>query len=141
MYLDSAYIVKYYVNEPGSAGVRELVHQAESRTSSALAIPEVACALHRLRREGYLAEDLFQEARTNFLKHVEMGAWSMLPVNDRVLQRVSRMLSLAPAVLYLRSGDAIHLATAVEAGEVEVWTNDRHMIAAAPHFGLTGRSA
>ncbi len=34
-----------------------------------------------------------------------------------------------------------HLATAHEAGEREVWTNDRRMLAAASYFGLTGRSA
>jgi predicted nucleic acid-binding protein len=76
-----------------------------------------------------------------FLKHVEAGAWSMAPVNDRVLRRVSRMLKLAPASLCLRSGDAVHLATALETGELEVWTSDRHMLAAAPHYGLVGRSA
>jgi antitoxin (DNA-binding transcriptional repressor) of toxin-antitoxin stability system len=40
-----------------------------------------------------------------------------------------------------RSGDAVHLATALEIGELEVWTSDRHMLAAAPHFGLIGRTA
>ena len=77
----------------------------------------------------------------SFLKHVEAGAWSVAPVGDRVLRRVSRMLRLAPASLYLRSGDAVHLATALEIGEVEVWTSDQHMLAAAPHFGLAGRTA
>jgi hypothetical protein len=32
------------------------------------------------------------------------------------------------------------LTTARDAGELEIWTNDRHMLAAAPHFGLKGRS-
>ena len=38
------------------------------------------------------------------------------------------------------TADAVHLATAREVGEREVWTNDRHMLAAASFFGLTGRS-
>jgi len=29
---------------------------------------------------------------------------------------------------------------AVEAGFNEVWTNDRHLLAAAKHFGVKGRS-
>jgi predicted nucleic acid-binding protein len=49
------------------------------------------------------------------------------------------MLSAA-ADLTLRTADAVHLATAQEAGERHVWTNDRHMLAAAPYFGLEGRS-
>jgi predicted nucleic acid-binding protein len=141
MYIDSAYIVKYYIHEPKSAAVREILRKAESPASSALAIAEVACAFHRRLREGNLTGDLFQEVLGSFLKHVEAGAWSMAPVNDRVLRRVSRMLRLAPASLYLRSGDAVHLATALEIGELEVWTSDRHMLAAAPHFGLIGRTA
>jgi len=32
------------------------------------------------------------------------------------------------------------LGQAREIGERDVWTNDRHMLAAAPYFGLTGRS-
>jgi predicted nucleic acid-binding protein len=141
MYIDSAYIVKYYVNEPNSIAVREIVRRAESRTSSALAIAEVTCAFHRRLREGNLTRDLFREVLVSFLKHVEAGAWSMAPVSDLVLRRVSRMLGSAPASLYLRSGDAVHLATALEIGELEVWTSDRHMLAAAPHFGLIGRTA
>jgi len=141
MYIDSAYIVKYYVHEPNSVAVREILRKAESRASSALAIAEVTCAFHRRWREGSLTGDLFREVLDSFLKHVEAGAWSMAPVDDRVLRRVSRMLRLAPASLYLRSGDAVHLATALEIGELEVWTSDRHMLAAAPHFGLIGRTA
>jgi hypothetical protein len=50
------------------------------------------------------------------------------------------MLS-APPDLFLRTADAVRLMTAHEIGESSVWTNDRHMLAAAPYFGLTGRSA
>jgi predicted nucleic acid-binding protein len=141
MYIDSAYIVKYYVHEPNSPAIREMLRKAESRASSALAIAEVTCALHRRWREGNLTGDLFREVLGSFLKHVEAGAWSMAPIDDHVLRRVSRMLRLAPASLYLRSGDAVHLATALEIGELEVWTSDRHMLEAAPHFGLIGRTA
>lgn len=46
----------------------------------------------------------------------------------------------APADLFIRTADAVHLVTAHEIGERDVWTNDRHMLAAAHCFGLTGRS-
>ena len=48
---------------------------------------------------------------------------------------------LAPAGRPLRDGDAIHTATALETGETQIWTNDRHLLAAVAHFGLAGRSA
>lgn len=41
------------------------------------------------------------------------------------------------AATYLRA-DAIHLATAVEYGFAEIHSNDRHLLAAAPLFGLHG---
>jgi predicted nucleic acid-binding protein len=50
------------------------------------------------------------------------------------------MILAAPQDLFLRSGDALHLMTAREIGEAEVWTNDAHMLKAAAYFGLTGRS-
>jgi hypothetical protein len=38
------------------------------------------------------------------------------------------------------AGDAIHVTTAQDLSEREIWTNDRHMLGAATHFGLVGRS-
>ena len=49
-------------------------------------------------------------------------------------------IPLALFLIFLRAGDAVHLMTAVDAGFKEVWTNDRHMLAAASSFGLRGRS-
>jgi hypothetical protein len=40
----------------------------------------------------------------------------------------------------LRAGETIHTTTALETGETEIWTNDRHLLAAVAHFGV-GRSA
>src|SRR5580704_10921618 len=50
------------------------------------------------------------------------------------------LILAAPQGLFVRSADAVHLTTAQEAGEREVWTNDRHMLAAAAYFGLSGQS-
>jgi hypothetical protein len=54
---------------------------------------------------------------------------------------MSSLVSTAPSGVYLRAADAVHLTTAQDLGEHEIWTNDRHMLAAASHFGLTGRTA
>ncbi|MCA1586918.1 MAG: PIN domain-containing protein [Acidobacteria bacterium] len=43
-----------------------------------------------------------------------------------------------PSTVFLRAGDALHLACAKEHGFQEVYTNDRHMLKAARHFHLTG---
>jgi hypothetical protein len=33
-----------------------------------------------------------------------------------------------------------HFGCAIDIGETEIWTNDRHLLAAANHFGVAGRS-
>ena len=48
--------------------------------------------------------------------------------------------ALSPAGRSLRAGDAIRTATALETGETEIWTNDRHLLAAVAHFVPAGRS-
>jgi predicted nucleic acid-binding protein len=61
-----------------------------------------------------------------------------MPVTESLLRKTAW---LAPADVPLPAGDAIHTATALETGETEIWTNDRHLLAAVAHFGLAGRSA
>jgi predicted nucleic acid-binding protein len=50
------------------------------------------------------------------------------------------LISALPSTLYLRDGDAIHLAAAQGAGFAEIWSSDKSLLAAAPHFGLAGKS-
>jgi len=140
MYLDSAYIAKFYVNESDSAAVRALIMRAGSLVSSAWSLGEVSGVFHRHMREGALTAAQCHELAAAFLKHADAGIWNLIPVGEPLLRRMSALVSAAPKGIYLRAGDAVHLITAQEVGEREVWTNDRHMLAAAPHFGLAGRS-
>lgn len=139
MYLDSAYIAKFYVNETDSDAVRGLIRQADALVTSAWSLGEVNCVFHRHMREGGLSVTQYHELARLFLKHVDEGLWSLIPVSDSLLMRVCSWVGSAPKSVYLRAGDAVHLTTAREFGEREIWTNDRHMLAAARHFGLAGR--
>jgi predicted nucleic acid-binding protein len=140
MYFDTCYIAKFYLNEPDSAAVRKLVRKADGLVSSQWAWLEFHAVLHRRVREGQLAEGMAQAVAAQFAQHVEAELWRLVPVTDALLRRTSALILAAPTSLFLRSGDALHLATAREAGEPEVWSNDRHLLGAAAYFGVTGRS-
>jgi predicted nucleic acid-binding protein len=140
MYFDSAYIAKIYLNESDSTRVRALLNGADSVVSSLWAFCEVACVFHRQFREGWLTGEQHRELSKAFYEHADGGVWTLLPVTERILKRAAALVSALPPGVFVRAGDAIHLTTAQDLGEREIWTNDRHMLAAAPHFGLLGRS-
>ncbi len=140
MYLDTSYIAKFYFNEPESQRVRELVRNAPIVHSSLWALAELHGVVHRRVREGSISATVAHELSSRFYQHVQEGLWKLIPVHEALLRRTSALIVSAPPTLFIRTADAVHLATAYETGEREVWTNDRHMLASASYFGLIGRS-
>ena len=45
-----------------------------------------------------------------------------------------------PVTCLIRAGDAIHIASAIDSGFEEIWSNDRRLLAAAEAVGLRPRS-
>ena len=141
MYLDSAYIAKFYLNEPDSDAVRKIILSADSPVSSEWSVVEVTCAFHRAHREGALNSKQFRHTVDAFRKHIDASLWMLVPLGGRLIERACRAVRDLPASVFLRAGDVIQLVSAREANEAEIWTSDRRVIEAAPHFGLTARSA
>ena len=140
MYLDTCYLAKFYFNEPESPQVRELVRKAGTAYSSLWALAEFHAVIHRRVRAGSASSADGHDLAALFSEHVELGLWNLVPVTEALLRRTSAIMVSAPSDLFIRTADAVHLTTAHEVGEREVWTNDRHMLAAASYFGVTGRS-
>ena len=140
MYVDSAYVAKHYLNEPDSARVRAAFAGADRLVSSMWALAEVSCALQRNFRQGSISSQQYDHLKRLFLDHVDAGVWTFAPVTERLLRKMSLLLGALPQETYIRSGDALHLTTALDLGEPEIWSSDRHLLAAAPHFGITGRT-
>jgi predicted nucleic acid-binding protein len=141
MYLDSAYIAKYYVNERDAKAVRKLIRGASHILSSSWALVEVTCAFNRHVREGSLTIVQGHELIDIFRSHVEADVWNLIPVTDSLLRRTATLVRGLPPTVPLRAADAIHLATALDAGETEIWTNDRYLLVAASAVGLAGKTA
>jgi predicted nucleic acid-binding protein len=140
VYFDTSFIAKFYFNEPESPRVRQLVQAADIIHSSVWALAEFHGVIHRRLREGSLSPKDARELSSRFYEHVQEGLWKLMPVREALLRRTSALILSAPPDVFIRTADAVHLTTAHEAGERDVWTNDRHMLASAAYFGLTGRS-
>ena len=141
MYLDSAYIAKFYLNEPDSDPVRAAIGKADTLLSSVWAVGEVVWAFHRHFRDGALNASQYQQLVDTFTEHLDQGIWTLAPATDRLLRKMAVLARAMPGAVFLRTADAVHLTTAQDLGESEIWSNDRHVLDAAKHFGLAGRSA
>jgi predicted nucleic acid-binding protein len=138
IYFDSAYIAKCYLPEPGHAEVTALASSGPPLVSSAFSRLEVSAVFHRKLREGAVTAAEYRELGRQFTDDIDAGIWRLFPITDALLAHAhSRYQSLPPS-LFVRSADCLHLCSAAEAGLKEIHSNDRHLLAAAGHFGLRG---
>ena len=138
VYFDSPYIAKCYLREHGTDAVLDLAEANQGRSSLVLAVAEVQAAFHRHMREGRLSQSTFAKTCRRFDTDQKEGFWHWLPLDDDFVRRAARRFRALPSHLFLRSADCLHLCAALEGGFVEIHSSDRHLLAAAPHFGLLG---
>jgi predicted nucleic acid-binding protein len=138
IYLDASYIVKCYLREVGTPEVIALVQSSAGCTSAAHARTEVWSGIHRRIGDKSLLLSDARDVWRQFEHDEASGVWRWLSLNQNVIRRACESLErLAPEVP-LRSGDALHLACAAENRFSDVYSGDRILLAAAPHFGLNG---
>ena len=135
-YFDSAYIAKFYVDEPDSDAVRRLADTLGRVYCCALGRIEVAGVFHRKWRESAFSEREFHEVLAQFTDDCTAGLWTWLSVTDRLIANAADSLRTLSKRITIRSADALHLACAREHGLRRVYTNDRRMLRAAPAFGI-----
>jgi predicted nucleic acid-binding protein len=139
MYFDTSLLAKQYFKEPESDVVRKfLIRKDEVLSSSELSRMEMAATFHRKLREGQLTGAEFRRLRFQYQDDIGKGRVEWMPLTQTIIERVEAAFSQLPANIFLRTGDAIHLATAAEAGFKEIYSNDRHLLAAASLFKLKG---
>lgn len=139
-YFDTAYVAKCYLKEDDSEAVRNLAYGSSGLYCSSWCIPEMACVFQRQIREFKVPSSQVARARDFFIADVQAGVWSLLPLSEPFLLQAASVIAALPSSMYLRAGDAIHLAAAQNAGLSEIWSNDKRLLRAAPAFGLTGKS-
>lgn len=138
IYLDTSYIIKCYVNEPGTNEVLDFLEKTPGRAAALHARTEFWSGIHRHFREGDLSRKQAAEAWRRFARDEAEGLWHWLPVNEEVVRRSCAVFEALGEAIFLRSADALHLACAATNGFTEVYSNDRRFLDAAPFFGLSG---
>jgi predicted nucleic acid-binding protein len=138
IYFDSVYIARCYLPEPGHAEVVALAARSRKIACAEIARIEVSSVFHRKLRESAITASVHRELCLQFEEDIGAGTWTLLPVTQALLSRAQAAYQTLPATLFLRSADCLHLCAAAEAGFKEVHSNDRHLLAAAPHFKLKG---
>jgi predicted nucleic acid-binding protein len=118
--------------------VRALAREADGLASCELARLEFATILTRHRREGHLTRREASATLEEFDRDERDGVWQWFAVTSALIEKARQRVRSLPSSVFVRSGDALHLACAEAHGFREVYTNDRHMLQAAKYFAVVG---
>ncbi len=137
-FFDTSYLVRLYLEDAGFEPVRQLAARVPALAASWHGQAEVVAALHRAYREGRFTHERYLFALNQFIleRRSDGFIWHVLTAD--VQTRLEQAYRTAPATIFLRAADALHLACAAAYGHREVYSHDRQFLAAAPLFGLRG---
>jgi predicted nucleic acid-binding protein len=140
IYFDTAYLLKCYIKETGWEEVRALARREESVACSAYGKLELHAALHRKLREG----EITGEQLATVFRQIELDdsqrLWNWLSLTESIMTSVVSSFQTLAKSIFLRTADAMHLVTAKTTGFNDIYSNDTHLLAAAPYFGLEGKN-
>jgi predicted nucleic acid-binding protein len=137
-YYDANYLFKLQCGEAGTVDVRSHASTVDVLVCALHGRAEFASAAFRKVREGAATPAQFRDLLDQVHEETNAGHLEWLPLTDAILDRVESVFATAPPTTYLRAADAIHLATAAAHGFAEIHSHDKHLLAAAPLFGLRG---
>lgn len=137
-FFDTCYLVRLYLEDAGFEAVREVAGSGSAVAGAWHAQAELVTVLHRALRERRMAQAAYQAALDQFQNDCRAGLFLWQPLTEGVQQRLEHVLRKAPATAFVRAADALHLACAAEHSFRAIYSNDRHLLAAAPLFGLRG---
>lgn len=115
-YFDASAVVKYYIREPGTAWVRQLVDETDADTTliSEATITETAAAFSVLDRVGCISRRARDGAYRAFTKHINVGVWEPIPVLTEDFRFAASLTQRHP----LKAYDAVQLAVALRQHEI-----------------------
>lgn len=138
IYLDASYLVRLYIRQPGSDAVEAWLSGKGDWVCSLHGRLEIVSALKRQQREGHIDARGLRAALREMASDEASALLRWLPLPEELVQQACDKVATLPLSLPLRAGDALHLASAADTGVKEIYSHDRHLLAAASHFGLRG---
>jgi predicted nucleic acid-binding protein len=136
LYFDAAFIAKFYLQEPESDAVRALTEDSAGVVSLIIGRLETELVFSRKLREGVVTAGGHEALVAQFRIDCEDGLWSWLPVTDELVASAQEETRRLPVDVFVRSLDALHLTCARWHGYEHIYSNDKNLLRAAPHFGL-----
>jgi predicted nucleic acid-binding protein len=140
IYFDSSYLIKCYLPEPGHESVRQLAREHPLVACCTFGKTECRSAVHRHFREGRLtraqADTVFQVMDEDDKAQL----WQWLELTATIIDGAADAFRTLSADVFLRTADSLHLACARVHGLEEIYSNDRHLLGAASHFGIAGKN-
>jgi predicted nucleic acid-binding protein len=139
-YWDSSALVKLYAKEPDSAIFEQFAVTALTiPTTSRLAFYEIRTTLQRKEAEGTLVAGAARTSHQRLIQDAVGGNIRVVEFSSEVAQEFEATLvdcfQRVPP-LFIRTLDAIHLASAIVAGEEEFVATDKRLREAALFLGL-----
>ena len=138
IYWDTSYLAKLYLREAGTDEVFNAFTAQGGFVCGEHGRLELMTAFKRNQREGLLSAAHLKMIWGRHEQDLADGLIEYLPLPSKLIQQACQTLLLLPPAVFIRAGDALHLACAKDAGLKEIYSHDRHLLAAAPHFGLKG---
>jgi predicted nucleic acid-binding protein len=138
IYLDTSCLLKLYAHEQGSEELAAWLVGRRGVVCSGHGRLELISALKRHQREDRLDDRGLRQALTRLETEEGNRLIEWLPITNTLINAACAMVAELPSAVFIRAGDALHLACAKDAGLREIYSHDRHLLAAAPHFGLKG---
>jgi len=137
-YFDVSYLAKLYWREAGSKEVLDLCRQFNTLACCSYGRIEFASVGCRKVREKVADDTLAREVFQQLCEDTEAGGIRWIEPDSQVMNRALEFFLQAQKKHFLRAADALHLACAAVHGFREIYSNDRHLLAAASLFGLRG---
>lgn len=133
MYIDTSFLVAFYVPEKLTPQVDNLILSADRVYISAITKIELLSALNKKVRMGFFTHRETRIAFNKFEEHISEGLYKQVGITSNHFRSATDVLFQTNAAL--RTLDAIHLGI-VRTEHIKIASNDSILLKAAKEFNI-----